>query len=326
MEGAGVLPRPSAAIAAFGRECTRRGVPPPTVTLFGSQFLTWRGLPIFPSNKIGVEGGKTNILLMRIGESRQGVIGLYQPGLPGEQGMGLSVRFMGISRKAIASYLISLYCSLVIMTEDALGVLDNVEIGKYHDYKMTTGSKPDAAGVTGITLTPGHAAETPGLPDVATLTRLANAFFTALPARRTSPQRLVRDSIRSGGIAGCARGPRFAACPGGSRRAERAQPAKPRHTARAGGCGSRLLRSSGRRAQHPAHGARAESRAAGSGARTRNYSAGKRYRPRPAIGGESVGTAGRAAGFDAAGNPRRGGRRPACGRGDTARIGLRAAG
>ena len=31
------------AIAAFGRECTRRGVPPPTVTLFGSPFLTWRG-------------------------------------------------------------------------------------------------------------------------------------------------------------------------------------------------------------------------------------------------------------------------------------------
>lgn len=30
------------AIAAFGRECTRRGVPPPTVTLFGSPFLTWR--------------------------------------------------------------------------------------------------------------------------------------------------------------------------------------------------------------------------------------------------------------------------------------------
>ena len=29
-----------AAIAAFGRECTRRGVPPPTVSLFGSQFIT----------------------------------------------------------------------------------------------------------------------------------------------------------------------------------------------------------------------------------------------------------------------------------------------
>lgn len=123
------------AIAAFGRECTRRGVPPATVTLFGSQFLTWRGLPIFPSNKIGVDNGKTSILLMRVGESKQGVIGLYQPGLPGEQGMGLSVRFMGVSRKAIASYLISLYCSAVIMTDDAIAVLDNVDITKYHEYK-----------------------------------------------------------------------------------------------------------------------------------------------------------------------------------------------
>ena len=123
------------AIAAFGRECTRRGVPPATVTMFGSQFITWRGLPIFPCDKLGTEGGKTSIVLMRTGESRQGVIGLYQPGLPGQQGMGLSVRFMGISRKAIASYLVSLYCSAVVMTEDSLGVLDNVEIGKYHDYQ-----------------------------------------------------------------------------------------------------------------------------------------------------------------------------------------------
>jgi hypothetical protein len=123
------------AIAAFGRECTRRGVPPATVTMFGSQFITWRGIPIFPCDKLGTEGGKTSIVLMRTGESRQGVIGLYQPGLPGQQGMGLSVRFMGISRKAIASYLVSLYCSAVVMTEDALGVLDNVEIGKYHDYQ-----------------------------------------------------------------------------------------------------------------------------------------------------------------------------------------------
>ena len=31
------------AIAAFGRECTRRGVPPPTINIFGNPFLTWRG-------------------------------------------------------------------------------------------------------------------------------------------------------------------------------------------------------------------------------------------------------------------------------------------
>ena len=82
------------AIAAFGRECTRRGVPPPTVSLFGSQFITWRGIPLIPSNKIPVEDGKTKILLLRVGEKRQGIVGLFQPGLAGEQSPGLSVRFM----------------------------------------------------------------------------------------------------------------------------------------------------------------------------------------------------------------------------------------
>ncbi|MFZ9610808.1 MAG: family 2A encapsulin nanocompartment shell protein [Methylococcales bacterium] len=122
-------------IAAFGRECTRRGVPPAIVTLFGSQFLTWRGLPLIPSDKVKVVNGKSSILLLRTGESRQGVVGLYQPNLTGELSMGLSVRFMGINHKAIASYLISLYCSVAVLTDDALGVLENVEVGKYHDYK-----------------------------------------------------------------------------------------------------------------------------------------------------------------------------------------------
>jgi hypothetical protein len=125
------------AIAAFGRECTRRGVPPPTVSLFGSQFLTWRGLPLIPSDKVPVENGKTNILLLRVGAQRQGVVGLFQPGLVGEQSPGLSVRFMGIGRNAISSYLISLYCSLAVLTDDALAVLENVEVGKYHDYRDT---------------------------------------------------------------------------------------------------------------------------------------------------------------------------------------------
>ena len=42
--------------------------------------------------------------------------------------------FMGINHKAIASYLVSLYCSLAVLTEDALGVLEGVDVGKYHVY------------------------------------------------------------------------------------------------------------------------------------------------------------------------------------------------
>ncbi len=125
------------AIAAFGRECTRRGVPPPTVTLFGTPFLTWRGIPLIPTDKIRVAGKvpKTKMLLIRVGERKQGVIGLFQPGLTGEQSPGLSVRFMGISDRGLASYLISLYCSASVLTDDAIAVLDDVEVGQYYDYK-----------------------------------------------------------------------------------------------------------------------------------------------------------------------------------------------
>ncbi|MDR2112278.1 MAG: hypothetical protein LBQ62_04130 [Candidatus Accumulibacter sp.] len=123
------------AIAAFGRECTRRGVPPPTVSLFGAQFITWRGLPLIPSDKLHVdEHNQTNILLLRTGEQKQGVVGLFQPGVPGEIAPSLSVRFMGIDRKAIASYLISLYCSAAVLTDDAIAVLRNVEVDQYYDY------------------------------------------------------------------------------------------------------------------------------------------------------------------------------------------------
>lgn len=124
------------AIAAFGRECTRRGVPPPTVNLFGSPFLTWRGLPLVPCDKLAIDkANKTNIMLMRVGEQKRGVIGLFQPGLQGEVQPSLSVRLMGINRKGSAEYLVSLYCSTVVMSDDAIATLTGVDVGKYHVYK-----------------------------------------------------------------------------------------------------------------------------------------------------------------------------------------------
>ncbi len=125
------------AIAAFGRECTRRGVPPPTVSLFGTPFLTWRGVPLVPSDKIAIRNKdqKSKIVLLRVGEKKQGVIGLFQPGLPGEQSPGLSVRFMGLDQRAIASYLVALYCSAAVLVPDAIALLEDVDVGQYHEYK-----------------------------------------------------------------------------------------------------------------------------------------------------------------------------------------------
>lgn len=133
------------AIAAFGRECTRRGVPPATTNMFGQSMLTWRGIPIVPCDKLEVNGrsrtdqasGMTSILLLRTGETDGGVVGLHQAGLPDEiEGVpSMSVKFMGINSKAVASYLMSLYFSVAVMTDDALGVLEGVEVGRYHDYE-----------------------------------------------------------------------------------------------------------------------------------------------------------------------------------------------
>ncbi|MGZ4619830.1 MAG: family 2A encapsulin nanocompartment shell protein [Frankiaceae bacterium] len=125
------------AIAAFGRECTRRGVPPVLTSLFGAQFITWRGVPLIPTDKLAVTGGKdgtTNILLVRTGLEKQGVVGLFQPGVPGEIQPSLSVRFMGIDLSAVASYLVTLYCSVAVHTQDALAALHGVEVDRYHDF------------------------------------------------------------------------------------------------------------------------------------------------------------------------------------------------
>jgi hypothetical protein len=130
------------AIAAFQRECTRRGVPPSTTSAFGGTFILWRGIPLVPTDKLLVDGqknpksktGKTNILLVRTGEAKRGVVGLYQSGLQNESGRGLSVRFRGVDNKGLASYLLSLYCSTAILADDAVAVLEDVEVGEYYDY------------------------------------------------------------------------------------------------------------------------------------------------------------------------------------------------
>ncbi|MBM3423240.1 family 2B encapsulin nanocompartment shell protein [Chlorobium sp.] len=128
------------AIAAFERECTWRGVPPPTINLFGSPFLTWRGVPLISSDKIEINKNKaglgtTSILLLRVGENEQGVVGLHQAGIPGEISPSLSARLMGLDKLGVASYLLTLYSSLAVLTDDALAVLENVEVGYYHDYE-----------------------------------------------------------------------------------------------------------------------------------------------------------------------------------------------
>ncbi|WP_245674520.1 family 2B encapsulin nanocompartment shell protein [Herbidospora cretacea] len=118
------------AIAAFGRECTKRGVYPTGVEVEGVRLTAWRGVPILPCNKLPIsEARTTSIMAMRLGEDNQGVVGLHQTGIPDEYQPGLNVRFMGIDDRAVINYLVSAYYSAAILIPDALGVLENVELG-----------------------------------------------------------------------------------------------------------------------------------------------------------------------------------------------------
>ncbi len=118
-------------IAAFGRECNKRGVYPGSIDLSGNKVPAWRGVPVLPCNKIPITDTRTSsILLMRTGMEKQGVIGLHQTGIPDEFQPSLSVRFMGISEKAIISYLVTAYYSAAVLVPDALAILEEVEIGR----------------------------------------------------------------------------------------------------------------------------------------------------------------------------------------------------
>src|SRR6202161_1991133 len=131
------------AIAAFERECTWRGVPPVTISLFGVPVITWRGIPLVPCDKLEMKSryqsnqwyGTTSILLARVGETDQGVVGLHQAGIPGEIMPSLSARLMGLDSLGVASYLLTLYFSCAVVPDDAAGILENVEVGYYHNYE-----------------------------------------------------------------------------------------------------------------------------------------------------------------------------------------------
>jgi CRP-like cAMP-binding protein len=140
-------------IAAFGRECNQRGIYPLSIDLHGHKMPAWRGIPLLPCNKIRVDEYQTSsILLMRTGLEKQGVVGLHQTGLPDEVQPGLNVRFMNIDEKAIMHYLVSAYYSAAIMVPDAIAILENVEVGVFHDDGLAVspdGQKPQSSEASG---------------------------------------------------------------------------------------------------------------------------------------------------------------------------------
>jgi hypothetical protein len=111
-------------IARFGHECTKRGVCIGAVEMLGSPFQTWRGIPIVPSNKLKIdEEGNSHFILLRTGVENIGVVGLQHANVKNEVMPGISMRLTGIDNQNIASYMLTLYHSVAVHTEDALAVM-----------------------------------------------------------------------------------------------------------------------------------------------------------------------------------------------------------
>ena len=51
------------------------------------------------------------------------------PSLPDEVEPGLNVRFMSINEKAVISYLVTAYFSAAVLVPDALGILEDCQVG-----------------------------------------------------------------------------------------------------------------------------------------------------------------------------------------------------
>jgi hypothetical protein len=131
------------ALQDFHARASALGIGVDAVERCGGRFSAWRGIPILPTNKLHliskpaeeVAGRRfeqvdrvrgqatTHVVLMRTGEEKQGVVGLYEANNKGSNRYPqISVDFMGISDDAVASYLMTMYQAAAVLTPDALCV------------------------------------------------------------------------------------------------------------------------------------------------------------------------------------------------------------
>ncbi|WP_316353924.1 cyclic nucleotide-binding domain-containing protein [Candidatus Trichorickettsia mobilis] len=122
------------AVAAFAKKCTHNHIALKTVDIHGASFITWRGVPIIPSNNMVVDNSlgtqSTNILLMRIGEKEKGVVGLYQDNNNLHKISSLTIEpIIDANEDLISKYKITRHFSVFILSLDAIAVLRNVALG-----------------------------------------------------------------------------------------------------------------------------------------------------------------------------------------------------
>lgn len=129
------------ALAAFRKAANARSLTLEEVEIFGSSFTTWRGLPLVPTDKLALaqevtakrgrgapaagKGRTTSVLLVRLGEAKQGVVYLCPKGTEDSARLPhITVDFMGMRDNAVASYLMTAYTAMAVLSPGALARAD----------------------------------------------------------------------------------------------------------------------------------------------------------------------------------------------------------
>jgi len=135
------------ALAEFRKQANAQSLNLEEVEAFGTSFTAWRSLPLVPSNKLHIvskagakseqggnkkveaklssKGGRASILLMRLGEAKQGVIYLSPKDAEAPVRLpSISVEFMGLTDDAVAHYLLSAYTGVAVLSSGALARAD----------------------------------------------------------------------------------------------------------------------------------------------------------------------------------------------------------
>jgi len=119
----------------FHRSLSAAGLATDVKEMMGSYFTTWRGIPIIPTNKLHltteseshlspreeIGAATSHVCLLRLGEQKQGVISLYASRAGGtEEFPFINIDFMGIDQMGVASYLMSTFRAMAVLTSSAL--------------------------------------------------------------------------------------------------------------------------------------------------------------------------------------------------------------
>ena len=104
-------------------QCTENGIYPNQIELFGFSFMTWRGIPIIPCDKLQrKEENKTlyDIFLIRTGENDSGVVILHNNNINYGQTVSSVVKETSTDDKGLISYRVSHYFNVAVLSENSI--------------------------------------------------------------------------------------------------------------------------------------------------------------------------------------------------------------